>query len=70
MEFYSVKHRKKVEVPDNIIQKKMYNRGVEGESSRTRYAVVAEAEVEGIRVKLTKFIKKTLYDSLEVPEVE
>jgi hypothetical protein len=69
MEFYSVKHRKKVDVPDNNIQKKMYNKGTDGQSSRTRYAAVAETEVDGAKVKLTKFINKATYDSLEVPEV-
>jgi hypothetical protein len=70
MEFYSVKHRKKVEVPDNKIQKKMFNSGGEGQSSRTRYAAVAETEVEGSKVKLTKFINKETYDSLKVPEAK
>ena len=42
MEFYSVKHRKKVEVPDNKIQKKKFNSGADRQDSRTRYAAVAE----------------------------
>ena len=69
MEFYSVKHRKKVEVPDKDIQKKTYNsKGDKGSS--TRYAAVAETEVEGSTVKLTKFINKETYDSLKVPEAK
>ncbi len=70
MEFYSVKHRKKVEVPDKHIKKKMFNSGGEGQTNRTRYAAVAEHEVEGTKVKLTKFINKATFDSLKVDEVK
>lgn len=69
MEFYSVKHRKKVEVPDKDVKKKMFNSG-NGESSRTRYAAVAETMVGDDKVKLTKFINKATYDSLKVDEVK
>jgi hypothetical protein len=69
MEFYSVKHRKKVNVPDDEIKKKMFNSG-NGESSRTRYAAVAEANVDGDKVKLTKFINKATFDGLKVDEVK
>ncbi|HEX2915606.1 MAG TPA: hypothetical protein VH186_32900 [Chloroflexia bacterium] len=69
MEFYSVKHRKKVEVPDHDIKKKRFNSG-EGDSSRTRYAAVAESTVDGDKVKLTKFINKQTFDSLKVDEVK
>jgi hypothetical protein len=70
MEFFSVKHRKKVEVPDDKIQKRVVNSGGKGQSDRPRYAAVAETEVDGSKVKLTKFINKALYDSLNVPEVK
>ncbi len=68
MEFYSVKHREKVDVPDNQVKKRTFNSG-EGEG-RVRYAVVAEVDHKGDKVKLTKFVKKELYDSLKVPEVK
>lgn len=69
MEFYSVKHRKKVTVADSDIKKKMFNSG-NGESSRTRYAAVAETKVDGDTVKLTKFINKQTFDDLKVDEVK
>ncbi len=69
MEFYSVKHRKKVSVPDGDIKKKMFNSG-NGESTRTRYAAVAETMVEGDKVKLTKFINKQTFDDLQGDEVK
>lgn len=69
MEFYSVKHRKKVEVPEKDIQKKTYSRESSSGSS-VRYAAVAETTVEGDKVKLTKFINKATFDSLKVPEAK
>ncbi len=69
MEFYSVKHRKKVTVPDKDIKKKKFNSG-DGESSRTRYAAVAETNVEGDKVKLTKFINKATFDEMKCDEVK
>ena len=46
----------------------MFNSG-NGESSRTRYAAVAEATVDGDKVKLTKFINKATFDDLKVDVV-
>ncbi|NWJ48022.1 MAG: hypothetical protein HXX08_19375 [Chloroflexi bacterium] len=67
MEFYSVKHREKINVPDNDIKKRKFNSG-EGEG-RIRYAAVAEVTHKGDSVKLTKFINKATYDELKVPEI-
>ena len=63
MEFYSVKHRKKVEVSDKDIRKKSY-----GEGTSLRYEAVASTNVDGDKVNLTKFINKATYDGLNVPE--
>ncbi len=68
MEFYSVKHRKKVDVPDGDIKKKIYNSG-KSENS-VRYAAVAKFKVDGDEVNLTKFINKATFDSLKVDEVK
>ena len=65
MEFYSVKHRKKVDVSDSDIRKKTY-----GEGNSLRYAAVASTTVDGDKVNLTKFINKATYDSLKVPEAK
>ena len=67
MEFYSVKHREKVNVPDAEVKKRTFSSG-ESEG-RIRYAAVAEINHKGDKVKLTKFINKATYDSLKVPEV-
>lgn len=63
MEFYSVKHRKKIEVPDKDIRKKTF-----GEGTQLRYAAVASTDVDGDKVNLTKFISKATFDELKVPE--
>jgi hypothetical protein len=68
MEFYSVKHRKKIDVPNDQIKKKTYNTG-KSENS-IRYAAVAKTTVDGDEVNLTKFINKATFDSLQVEEVK
>jgi hypothetical protein len=68
MEFYSVKHREKIEVPDKDIKKRTFNSG-EGQG-RVRYAAVAEVTHKGDKVKLTKFINKATFDGLKVDEVK
>jgi uncharacterized UBP type Zn finger protein len=70
MEFYSVKHREKVDVPDKDIKKRKFNSGKDGDSTRTRYAAVAEITHKGDKIKLTKFINKETFDKLSVPEVD
>jgi hypothetical protein len=76
MEFYSVKHREKIEVEDSDIKKRKFNskkdsdkKGDKGTGS-TRYAAVAEVTHKGDKVKLTKFISKDTFESLKVPEID
>ncbi len=65
MEFYSVKHRKKIEVDDKDIRKKTF-----GEGTQLRYAAVAQTSVDGATVNLTKFISKVTFEGLKVPEAD
>lgn len=60
IEFYDVKSRQKVEIPDNEIRKTTYSK--EG-SSTVRYAIRATHN----GTNLTKFVKKEDWDSLNVP---
>jgi len=60
MEFYSVKKRQKVEIPDSKVKKTVY-----GTNDRLRYAVRAQDD-DG--TNLTKFVSKDTYDRLNVPE--
>jgi hypothetical protein len=65
MTFYSVKHRRNVDVPDGDVKKIRYNKGG---GNRERFGVVATAMVEGDTVKLTKFINRATFESLKVEE--
>lgn len=65
IEFYDVRKRAKVSVPRSQIKKRMFKRVTKNGSEQVRYAVVAE--VDGSR--LTKFVNKETYDSLDVPVV-
>lgn len=67
MEFYSVKHRRKVTVPDTDLKKKVFNVKGKGGNMMTRYACVAKSIVDGDAVNLTKFINKETFDSLTCP---
>lgn len=60
MEFYNVKKRAKVEIPDQEIRKTKY----EGKAGQVRYAIRATDE----GTNLTKFVNKETWDSLNVPE--
>ncbi len=63
IEFYSVKHRKKVQVDESEVQKKTYERQT-SKGTQTRYAFQAETTVDGDKVKLTKFVSKDDYERL------
>jgi hypothetical protein len=63
IEFYSVKHRRKVQVDESEVQKKTYERET-SKGVQTRYALQAETTVDGDKVKLTKFVGKEDYDKL------
>ena len=63
VEFYSVKHRKKVQVDESEVEKKTYERET-SKGTQTRYAFQAETTVDGDRVKLTKFVGKDAFDAL------
>ena len=63
VEFYSVKHRRKVQVDESEIEKKTYERET-SKGKQTRYAFSAQTNVDGDRVKLTKFVGKDDYDKL------
>lgn len=63
IEFYDVKKRAKVSVPVSQVKKKTFKRMTKNGTEQVRYAVTAE--VDGSR--LTKFVSKDTWDSLDVP---
>ena len=61
-EFYDVKARAKVSVPTADCQKTIY-----ASKGKERYALKAIAPES--QCKLTRFIKKEIYDTLDIPVV-
>ena len=62
MEFYNVKTRKTVDLPEKGLKKRIL---VQKNGGRT-YAVTGEEA----GTKLVRFVSKQQYDALQVPEVE
>ena len=62
MEFYNVKTRKTVDLPENGLKKRIL---MQKNGGRT-YAVTGEEN----GTKLVRFVSKQQYDALQVPEVE
>ncbi len=63
IEFYSVKHRRKVQVDESDIEKKTFERET-SKGKQTRYGLQANTTVDGDQVKLTKFVSKDDWDKL------
>ncbi len=62
IEFYNVKKKSKVQVPEDQVQKKEYKRTLKSGQESIRYAFSA---VDEDGTKLTKFCSKADYDSLK-----
>jgi hypothetical protein len=68
LEFYNLKTKKKVEIPESEIKKKRSVRTTSGGIRQERYAVVADIDVDGKPMRMYKFVNKATFDSLHVPE--
>lgn len=64
IQFYDVKNRKKVDVPESQVKKVKYERKTKNGTMQVRYAV--KAELNG--VKLTKFVSQQMWMDLNAPE--
>ena len=62
MEFYNVKTRQKVEVPESGLSKSTLVR----KNGRSTYVVTGEDN----GTKLVRFVSKQQYDALQVPEID
>ncbi len=62
MEFYNVRSRQKVDIPESGLRKRIMVR----KDGRHTYAVTGEDN----GTKLVRFVSKQQYDALQVPEVE
>lgn len=65
VQFYDVKTRQTVDVPESQLTKKKYTRTTKSGSVQVRYAIRAKTS-DGRN--LTKFVSKEYWDSLSVPE--
>lgn len=64
MEFYNVKTKSKVDVPESNITKKKMVRKTKNGTTQTRYALIAK--VDGM--KLWKFVNQATYEKTNVKE--
>ena len=62
MEFYNVKTRQKVDIPESVLRKSTLVQ------KNGRHTYIVTAEESG--TKLVRFVSKQQYDALQVPEVE
>jgi hypothetical protein len=69
VEFFNLKTKQKVEIPDNQLKKRRSVRTTSGGKRQERYAVIAEIHEGGKPLQLFKFVNKDTFDRLEVPEV-
>ena len=64
IQFYDVKSRQKVSVPESQIRKTKFERTTKDGTTQTRYALRAVHE----GTKLTKFCSRADWEALNVPE--
>ena len=64
IQFYDVKLRQKVSIPESSVRKTKFERTTKDGSTQTRYALRAVNE----GTKLTKFCSKADWEALDVPE--
>jgi hypothetical protein len=70
LEFYNLKTKQKVEVPESEMKKRKSVRTTSKGTRQERYAVVADVNVEGKPMRMFKFVNKATFDSLHIPEVD
>ena len=68
MEFFNLKTKQKVEIPDNQLKKRRSVRTTSGGKRQERYAVIAVVHEGGKPLQMFKFVNKDTFDSLDVPE--
>jgi hypothetical protein len=69
MQFFNLKTKQVVEIPDADVSKRRSVRTTSGGVRQERYAAVAEVTVDGKPLKLFKFVDRATFDRLPGPEV-
>src|SRR3954453_17230751 len=70
VEFYNLKTKERVEVPEHQLKKRRSRRTTSRGATQERYAAVAEVQGGGQPVTLFKFVNQATFDSLPVPEID
>ena len=70
MEFFNLKTKQKVQIPDTDLKKRRSVRTTSGGKRQERYAAIAEVRDNGKTLQLFKFVNKETFDGLDVPEVK
>lgn len=68
MEFFNLKSKKMVDIPEDQLRKRRSVRTTSGGKRQERYAVIAEVQQDGKPLQLFKFVNKETFDRLDVPE--
>jgi hypothetical protein len=69
LEFFNLKTKQKVQIPDSDLKKRRSVRTTSGGKRQERYAVIAVVHEGGSKpLQLFKFVNKDTFDSLDVPE--
>jgi hypothetical protein len=69
VEFFNLKTKQKVQIPDTDLKKRRSVRTTSGGKRQERYAVIAVVHDGGKPLQLFKFVNKETFDGLDVPEV-
>lgn len=64
MEFYNLKTRSKIDVPEKQIKKQRYERKTANGKTQTRYALIADHD----GTRLFRFVNEETFSSTKVPE--
>jgi hypothetical protein len=69
VEFFNLKTKQKVQIPDSELKKRRSVRTTSGGKRQERYAVIGVVHDNGKPLQLFKFVNKETFDGLDVPEV-
>ena len=64
MRFYSVRHRRTIDVPDDAVEGRVIERATKSGGRQVRYLLTATAEVDGQPARLTKFVSREEFEAL------
>jgi hypothetical protein len=70
VQFYNLKTKQTVEVPESEMKKRKSVRTTSRGTVQERYAVIADVDVDGKPIRMFKFVNKATFDSLQIPEVD